>query len=76
MKSLSLFLGLALSIATLTAFASEPGYIVKSFKLLGDEVLSQQLTAFSQKNKAEIVSCNLTKTDMICVFRPKSKNEK
>lgn len=46
-----------------------PEYIVKSFKRLGDDVLSEELTAFSQKNNLTVISCDVDKAELICVFQ-------
>jgi UDP-glucose 6-dehydrogenase len=51
------------------AESKNPEYIVKSFKRLGDDVLSEELTAFSQKHNLTVVSCDVDKAELICVFQ-------
>jgi hypothetical protein len=64
----------ALSVYTPSAFADSkaPEYMVKTFKLLTDEAVSDALTSFSQKNDLEIISCNINKADLVCVFKKRS----
>lgn len=54
------------------ADSKAPEYVVKSFKLLTDEAVSDALTSFSQKNDLEIISCNINKADLVCVFKKRS----
>jgi hypothetical protein len=54
------------------ADSKAPEYMVKTFKLLTDEAVSDALTGFSQKNDLEIISCNINKADLVCVFKKRS----
>jgi hypothetical protein len=64
----------ALSVHSPIVFADSkaPEYMVKTFKLLTDEAVSDALTSFSQKNDLEIISCNINKADLVCVFKKRS----
>lgn len=63
---------LSVSSPIVLADSKTPDYVVKSFKLLGDEAVSQALTAFSQKNNLTIVSCDTNKAELVCVFQKHS----
>jgi hypothetical protein len=65
---------LAISVSSPIALADSksPEYVVKSFKLLGDEAVSNALNSFSQKNNLIVVSCSLSESDLICVFQKRS----
>lgn len=67
---LILFFSLA-AVSTSAAYASQ--YTVKSFKLMGDDILTKQLAGHTAKNQLKVVDCNLTETDMICIFEPRGK---
>lgn len=71
--------GLCLSIVALSvsspialADSEKPEYVVKSFKLLGDEVVSEALTAFSQKNNLKVINCDVNKAELVCIFKKHS----
>jgi hypothetical protein len=52
-----------------SAEAKKPEYLVKSFKRLGDDVLSEELTAFSKKNNLAVISCDIDASELVCVFQ-------
>lgn len=62
----------SLSFAPLSLAGDKNEYTVKSFKMLGDEVVSKALNDYSRKNNLEVISCDVADAELVCVFRKSS----